>query len=229
MRTRFLFFLLCLTQSTLSAQEYVVLLHGLTRTPKSMQKMKAALVTEGYTVLNFGYESTRYKIEILADTLRPRIVEATGKSKKVHFVTHSMGGILVRQIQATDPIPNIGRVVMLSPPNKGSEVVDEIGHWRLFQILNGDAGQQLSTNADSFVNQLPAIDFECGILTGNRSVNWINSSMIPGEDDGKVSVESAQIEGMSAFKIIHTTHPVIMKKADVIEDVKQFLKTGAFN
>ena len=118
---------------------------------------------------------------------------------------------------------------MLSPPNAGSEVVDKIGHWRLFQKVNGPAGQQLGTASDSLVNQLPAIDFKCGVITGDRSINWINSLMIPGKDDGKVSTQSAKVEGMSDYKVIHATHPMIMKKKAVIRETLQFLKAGHFN
>ncbi|MFT5837210.1 MAG: triacylglycerol lipase [Candidatus Azotimanducaceae bacterium] len=131
-------------------------------------------------------------------------------------------------MQASAPIPNLGRVVMLSPPNQGSEVVDKIGGSWIFRKVNGPAGQQLDTDTNSFVNRLAPIDFECGVLTGDRTINCINSLMIPGKDDGKVSVDSAQIEGVSAFKVVHATHPFIMKKKAVIQEVIHFLKTGAF-
>ena len=229
MITRRLFTLLLLLMTTqLPGQETVVLLHGLARQPASMKKMARALEAQDYRVLNLGYDSRHHTIEKLAETVGRQIREATASDTRVHFVTHSMGGILVRQIQATAHIPNLGRVVMLSPPNQGSEVTDRIGHWCLYQKINGPAGQQLGTAPESFVNQLPDIDFECGVLTGDRSINWINSLMIPGKDDGKVSVESAQVEGMAAFKVVHATHTFIMKKQSVIENSIHFLKTGAF-
>jgi esterase/lipase len=217
-----------LIHSTLPAQEHVVLLHGLARSPHSMQKMASALEAEGYVVHNLSYDSRHHSIEVLADEVGQRIRECTASASRVHVVTHSLGGILVRQIQETDPVPNLGRVVMLSPPNEGSEVVDQIGDTWIFKKVNGPAGQQLGTSSDSFVNQLGAIDFECAVITGDRSINWINSLMIPGKDDGKVSVESADFEGVSAFKVVHVTHPMIMKKKTVIEDVIRFLKSGAF-
>lgn len=220
--------LLLIMATPLPAQDTVVLLHGLARSPESMARMEAALQSAGYQTLNLGYDSRHHKIETLAEDLRGRIVAATKEAAAVHFVTHSMGGILLRQIQASKPLPNLGRVVMLSPPNQGSEVVDRIGDWWLFKKINGPAGQQLGTAEDSFVKQLPDIDFDCGVITGDRSINWINSGMIPGPDDGKVSVESAQVEGMSAFKVVHATHPMIMKKTAVIEEVIHFLATGQF-
>ncbi|HKK19580.1 MAG TPA: alpha/beta fold hydrolase [Opitutales bacterium] len=221
--------LLLLMTSQLPAQESVVLLHGLARQAASMQKMARALEERNYQVINIGYDSRHHDIETLAKDVRGRILTKTQNAEALHFVTHSLGGILIRQIQATDPIANLKRVVMLSPPNHGSEVVDRIGDWKLFDMINGPAGQELGTVADSFVNQLPPIDFECGVITGDRSINWINSCMIPGKDDGKVSVESAETEELKAFKVVHATHPMIMKKKSVIQEVVTFLKTGAFS
>ncbi len=222
-----LLIIMSLLHSNLSAQEeHVVLLHGLARTPHSMKTMEAALTAEGYAVHNLDYDSRHHTIEVLAKTVGQQIRESTASAPRVHIVSHSLGGILVRQIQATAPIPNLGRVVMLSPPNKGSEVVNKIGHWWLFKKINGPAGQQLGAEGESFINQLADIDFECAVLTGDRSINWINSMMIPGKDDGKVSTESAQTEGVTAFKVIHVSHPYIMKKKAVIDEVIHFLENG---
>jgi len=220
--------LIFLMASSLPAQETVVLLHGLARSASSMQKMADALESAGYRVLNLNYDSRHQPIDTLARDLHARILAASPDADKIHCVTHSMGGILVRQIQASDPIPKLGRVVMLSPPNQGSEVVDRIGHWWIFRKINGPAGQQLGTAADSFVNLLPPINFDCGILTGDRSINWINSFMIPGPDDGKVAVARARVSGMNACKVVHATHPFIMQKKSVIRDTIHFLQTGRF-
>lgn len=228
MRFLYLLFIMSLTHSTLPAQDHVVLLHGLVRSSRSMQKMEVALQKEGYVVHNLDYDSRHHSIEQLAESVGQQISAKTEAATRVHFVTHSLGGILIRHIQATAPIPKLERVVMLSPPNRGSEVVDKIGHWWLFRKINGPAGQQLGTRSDGFINKLPAIDFDCGVLTGDRSINWINSLMIQGKDDGKVSVASAQIEGVTSFKAVHATHPMIMKNQSVIKEAISFLKTGAF-
>jgi hypothetical protein len=194
-----------------------------------MTKIGNKLRTIGYTVHNLDYDSRHHSIEELAANVAEQIEKRTSSATQVHIVTHSLGGILVRQIQATTPLSKLGRVVMLSPPNHGSEVVDQIGHWWLFKKINGPAGQQLGTESKGFINQLPIIDFECGVLTGDRSINWINSLMIPGKDDGKVSTISAQSQGIAAYKVVHATHTFIMKKPNVIQDVVMFLKTGAFS
>ena len=227
-RTFILAVALPLVAPLMQANEAVVLLHGLMRQPGSMSKMADALADESYTVHNLGYPSREFPIEALAQQVRKEISALVASQQTVHFVTHSMGGILVRQIQKTNPLPNIGRVVMLSPPNHGSEVVDTIGEWKLFGKANGPAGNQLGTASDGFIAQLGPVNFECGILTGDRSINWINSYMIPGQDDGKVSTESAKVEGMQAYKIVHATHPMIMKKKSIIQEVIHFLQAGSF-
>lgn len=220
--------ILILMMTQLSADNHIVLLHGLARTKQSMNKMEVALESKGYVVHNLSYQSRQQPIEVLAKDVRRQITEKSAGAKHIHFVTHSLGGIIVRQIQVTNPIENIGRVVMLSPPNQGSEVVDTISHWWLFKKINGPAGQQLGTAEQSLVQQLPPINFECGVLTGDRSINWINSCMIPGKDDGKVSTESARTEEVADFRVHHVTHTFIMKRKAVIADVICFLKNGKF-
>ncbi|MGJ8641079.1 MAG: esterase/lipase family protein [Opitutaceae bacterium] len=210
------------------SQETVVLLHGLARSSKSMQKMETALQTEGYKTLNIDYPSRKHKVEHLAAEVRKKIEKQTKGATKIHFVTHSMGGILVRQLHKSEPLDNMGRVVMLSPPNQGSEVIDKIGDQKAVKKVNGPAGNQLGTDPKGFVRQLGAVSFELGVITGDRSINWINSQMIPGKDDGKVSTESAKVEGMQAYKVVHATHPMIMKKPEIIKDVLKFLRTGKF-
>ena len=219
-----------LTASVTSAKEAVILLHGLARTDKSMTKMAAALEADGFTVLNVDYPSREATVEALATEVidaalaEPKLKDAA----RIHFVTHSMGGILVRQYLKTKHPANLGRVVMLGPPNQGSEVVDKIGDWRLFKTINGPAGQQLGTGPDSVPNQLGPVDFELGVIAGDRSINWINSLMIPGPDDGKVSVERTKVAGMKAHLVLHVTHPYLMKNATAIRETIHFLRHGRF-
>ena len=210
------------------SQETVILLHGLVRSPHSMNKMEKRLKKEGYEVANIGYPSTKHGIEELSAIVREKIVSNTVDATTVHFVTHSMGGILLRYIQEYDPMENIGRVIMLSPPNQGSEVVDKLGDYKMFKWINGPAGLQLGTGEGNFIAKLKPVNFELGVITGDRSINWILSSLIKGTDDGKVSIEQAQVDGMNEFKVVHATHPFIMKNKQVIESVIMFLKTGSF-
>jgi pimeloyl-ACP methyl ester carboxylesterase len=211
-----------------SADEVVILLHGLIRTSDSMEAMEDALLEEAYIVHNIDYPSRQLPIEQLAKDVRKQVTSLIESKDTVHFVTHSMGGILVRAIQKEVPLENIGRVVMLSPPNQGSELVDSLGDFSLFDWINGPAGNQLGTYPDSYISSLGPIDFELGVITGDRSINWINSMIIPGKDDGKVSTERAKIEGMQDYKVVHATHPYIMKNNQAVEATLRFLKTGSF-
>jgi len=232
MNRAFLFSMLLVTATAISsASEGVILLHGLCRTHRSMTKMASALEAEGYVVLNVDYPSRKATIEELAKTT---IDDALLDSKiatvrKVHFVTHSMGGILVRQYLKTTKFDRLGRVVMLGPPNKGSEIVDALGDIELFNKINGPAGKQMGTGSDSVPNRLGPVKFELGVIAGDRSINWINSTMLKGPDDGKVSVARTKVAGMKDHRVIHVTHPYLMRNADVIRETIHFLRNGNFS
>ncbi len=213
------------------AQEEVILLHGLCRTSRSMLKMERALTEAGYKVRNVDYPSRTASVEKLADDAIGKVVSDCQKNgaAKIDFVTHSMGGILVRSYLARHTISNLGRVVMLAPPNQGSEVVDKLGWLFLFKWINGPAGNELGTGKNLTPNKLGLANFHVGIIAGDRSINWINSLLIPGSDDGKVSVERTKLAGMSDHIVIHATHPFIMKNYEAIRQTIQFLRVGNFD
>jgi len=220
---------LCFGQS--SQQECVILLHGLARTKHSMSKMEEQLKAEGFDVVNWGYPSRCYKVEELTGQAIPDAVGYCRKNgaTKIHFVTHSLGGILVRYYLKHHEIAELGRVVMLSPPNGGSEVVDKIGHNFLYRFINGPAGEQLGTDASSLPRRLGKVAFDLGVITGDKSINFILSRLIPGPDDGKVSIANAKVEGMNDFLVVHASHPFIMKNREAIEQTIHFLKHGRFS
>lgn len=230
--------LACMTSAGLTAvsapaagseRECVILLHGLARTGRSMAKLAAFLDRQGYRTVNIDYPSRTRPVDILAETVLPEAVRQCAGACKIHFVTHSMGGIMVRYYLARHRVPRLGRVVMLSPPNQGSEVVDRLKNNPVFRWLNGPAGRQLGTDARSIPNTIGPPDYDVGIITGDRTINPILSLMIPGPDDGKVSVKSAQLDGMKDFLIVHRTHPLIMNAPRVMEQTARFLKTGCFD
>jgi len=208
--------------------ESVILLHGLARSNLSMRKLGAALRKQGYAVHNVSYASTRNKIEILAERAIAPALEKCPAEQKVNFVTHSLGGILVRQYLLQHEINNLGRVVMLGPPNQGSEIIDKLADFPGFHFINGDAGLQLGTGASCLPKQLGKADFDLGIIAGTRSINLILSSMIPGIDDGKVSVDNTRLEGMNDHLEMAVTHPFMMKNSKVIEQVVHYLENGKF-
>lgn len=215
-----------------AGDDCVVLLHGLARSSWSMNDMAENMAAEGYVAVNVDYPSQREPVEELA---RQAISEGLAKcrsydSETIHFVTHSMGGILLRYYLSQEEIPELGRVVMLSPPNKGSEVVDHLRDYWFFKWHDGPAGQQLGTGSDSLPKSLGSATFPLGIITGDDAAfyDFWASDMIPGPDDGKVSVESAKLEGMTDFLVLPLSHTFIMDNEEVISQTLHFLKHERF-
>ena len=219
------------TLAMLSASAHtscVILLHGLARTANSMTVLEDGLVGAGYKTVNLGYPSRQHSIEVLADKAIKPALEVCGSATPISFVTHSLGGILVRQYTATRKIPNLRYVVMLGPPNQGSEVVDKLQSMPGFYMLNGDAGTQLGTAPSSVPMRLGKANFNLGIIAGNRSVNWILSLLIPGDDDGKVGVQRTKLEGMNDHIVLAVNPPLMMQNQEVISQVLYYLKNGLF-
>ena len=207
----------------------VVLLHGLARTHRSMRPLAAYLQRHGYPVVNVGYPSRRHPVEVLARIAIPPAVAdlRRGGIDTIHFVTHSMGGLLLRSYLSSESLPELCRVVMLSPPNQGSEVVDHLGRYRWFRWLFGPAVAQLGTAPPAPPLCLAAPPCPVGIITGNRPAFGL-SRFFPGPGDGKVSVARAQLPGMADFLVVPYGHSWIMRHRSVLAQVVFFLENGRF-
>ena len=220
--------LLAFTAVTAHASECVVLLHGLARTSHSMEDLQRTLGEAGYQVVNRNYPSRQYPVAELSDMAITPALEACAPESTRHFVTHSLGGILVRYYLQKHELPQLGRVVMLGPPNQGSEVVDALSEIPGFTWLNGPAGLELGTEAKDIPQQLGQADFSVGIIAGTQSINLILSTMLPNPDDGKVSVASTKLKGMSDHITLPVTHPFMMQDEQVIAQTLHFLRYGHF-
>jgi alpha-beta hydrolase superfamily lysophospholipase len=209
-------------------REAVVLLHGLGRSPYSMRSLATRLEAAGYAVHNVGYPSTRFPPDQLVARLA-REVELCGReAARVHFVGHSLGGILVRAYLAEQRPANLGRLVMLAPPNHGSELADLFSRSRALRRVLGPVAPLLGTGAASFPNRLPAPDFEVGVIAGTRSLNPLGTLLIRGPHDGTVSLRSARLDGMADFATVASSHPFIMQSPRVAALVVAFLRGGRF-
>ncbi len=222
------FFSACAPPPSESA-DTVVLIHGLGRSARSMAILSTRLANADFRVVRFGYPSRSEPIEALVDSLEIFLDTCcAGDDSDVHFVTHSMGGLLVRSYLDQEGEPFTGRVVMLSPPNQGSEIVDAFADSPMLRHMLGPSGSRLGTGSTGIPGQLGPIDFELGIITGDRTLNPIGSWLIPGPDDGAVGVDRARIEGAADFKVVSATHTFIMNDQEVARDVVSFIRTGAF-
>jgi pimeloyl-ACP methyl ester carboxylesterase len=210
----------------------VVLLHGISRTSRSLRRMQTAIEAAGFVTSNLGYASRRKSLEALAEDIHPAICRfAHGIEGSIHFVGHSMGGLLARAYIAKHRPERLGRVVMLGTPNGGSEIADRLKNFFAYRAYFGPAGQQLGTQRNPATQAiLPRVDYPVGIIAGNRSVYPIASALpLPRPNDGRVSVKNTKLDGMTDHIVIGASHPWMVRDRFAIEQTIAFLRDGRFN
>jgi pimeloyl-ACP methyl ester carboxylesterase len=224
-----------------AATECVVLLHGLGRSSGSLEPLARRLREAGYAVVNYDYATTRADLDGHASELARRLPEFVDRAaggtptgavppiSKVHFVTHSLGGIVVRKLLAEHTIANLGRVVMLAPPNRGSELADTLREVGILEWSLGPAAVELGTREGDAPRSLGPVAFECGVIAGDVNFNPFGKLIFDGPNDGKVSVDGAKVDGMTDFLVVHHGHTFLMNAKDVQDQVVLFLRTGRFD
>jgi triacylglycerol lipase len=210
--------------------EWIVLMHGLGRTSWSMNRILWSLEAERYNVFVLSYPTRRHGVEGLSERYLHRVVTAKVpvSAAKVHFVTHSLGGIVLRRYLAHHTIPNLGRVVMLAPPNHGSKLVDSLRRNAIGRWILGRSGRELGTTPNDQPQRLGPVDFSLGVIAGDASLNPIFSRILKDPNDGKVTVESARIDGMSDFVVIRSSHTWMMWRGETLRYIKNFIRDGNF-
>ncbi|MCP1851050.1 MULTISPECIES: alpha/beta fold hydrolase [unclassified Bradyrhizobium] len=214
-----------------STLDGVVLLHGISRTARSFRRMELALRAAGFATLNLDYDSRRKPLDALAEDIHLSLDQfARSLDGSVHFVCHSMGGLLARVYLARHRPARLGRVVMLGTPNGGSEIADRLKYLAAYRAYFGPAGQQLVTRRDAATSALlPPLDYSAGIIAGNRSVYPITSMALPRPHDGRVSVTNTRLEGMADHIVIRTSHPWLVRNKEAIAQTIAFLQEGKFS
>lgn len=232
-KTRLLPFLLplallgCETTPFPGEGESVVLAHGLGRTRASMAVLAQRLEWAGYRVESIAYDSRGASFPEQMATLAAAVDRCCAEAPVVHFVGHSLGGLVIRGYLADSRPPGLGRVIMLAPPNQGSLFVEWLGDVPGGPEALGVVGSTLGTDSTDLPATLPPPDYEMGIIAGTRSVHPIGPIVIPGPDDGIVSVEQARVEGVPML-VLPRSHYLIMNSRHTAEAVIRFLRTGSF-
>ncbi len=231
MRQYFIILLLLVMPTNLFAAnegDYVVMLHGIARSSAHMKPLAEYLEHEGYEVINLDYPSTKYSLEELVEQINNELSPKLTKDKPVHYVGYSMGGVLVRALIHKHLPAKLGRVVQLAAPNHGSEVADFLQDNWLYKKIYGPAGQQLTTENKNTEELLGKVEYELGIIAGNRTIDPISSYIIGGDDDGKVSIKSTKLDGMKDHIIVSSSHTFFPSNDDVQQQTLYFLQHGTF-
>lgn len=211
----------------------VVLLHGIGLRSWTLCRLERALTRDGYRVVNLTYPSRTMPIEKIGGEWLPAKLREHGVGgERLYFVTHSMGGIVVRMWLRESGVPaNLTRVVMLAPPNRGSAVADRMKGLRFFRWFLGPNGFRLGTDENSVPRSLgpwPKGAGELGVIAGDRSINPLFSAWLENPDDGAVTVENTRLEGMSDFIVLHHSHTMLAWRGETLQQVSAFLRHGHF-
>jgi triacylglycerol lipase len=211
------------------AAEVVVLLHGYGRSERSMRPLARRLEAQGFRVASLRYHSQGGAPEALVAELEAELAACCAQATRLHFVTYSLGGVVLRAYLAEHPEPRLGRVVMLAPPNRGSELADLAVRLRPIHRIVGPTALALGTSDASFPNTLGPAEFECGVVAGNRSLNPLGSWLIRDDDDGVVGVASTRLDGMTDWIVVPASHHTLLRSRAVAEQTVHFLANGRFD
>ncbi len=207
----------------------VVLLHGLGRSATNMAVLEWRLRARGYRTCNIGYDTRVMRFDAAIDQVRAALERCPRNDDGVlHFVTHSLGGLVLRGLLERHTLPRLGRAVMLAPPNRGSEISDQLRNLTFFSKVMGPLATQLGTRPDDLPQRLPPPTIPFAVIAGDRWINPVGPLWLPAPHDGTVSVSSTRLAGMRDHMVLPYTHTFIMNAAPVARQVDAFLRRGKF-
>jgi pimeloyl-ACP methyl ester carboxylesterase len=206
----------------------VLLLHGLGRSPALFAEMESLLRAQGYRAFALAYPTLRKNINGHADNLTALLNELEGV-ERVSFVTHSLGGLVVRSTLgrnvAWQKRMRVARIVMIAPPNQGSRLARYLGEWRLFGFILGPAAEEIAAGAGPDLPDLTGYEF--GIIAGGKNAEGFNP-WLPGDDDAIVTLEETRLSGARDFLRLEATHTFLPQNENAIRASLNFLKHGRF-
>ena len=209
--------------------EGVLLLHGIARRAASLRSLERRLTAESYATLNLDYPARRLGLADIAETIAPAVLGFADGVSRLHLVTHSMGGLVARVLLAWHRPESLGRVVMLGPPNGGSEVADALHRLAPYRRVFGPAGAELVTSRGTVQERLfGMVDYPLGVIAGRRSLYPLASLLLPGPNDGRVTVARTRVEGMTDHIVLPVAHPTMMWNRRVQAETVHFLREGRF-
>jgi pimeloyl-ACP methyl ester carboxylesterase len=207
----------------------VVLLHGVGKSGRAMARLERAVADAGYATLNVNYPSRHHRLETLVEDVHETAREFVSGGGPVHFVCHSMGGLVARGYIGRYRPAALGRVVMLGTPNQGSELADLLGWNPVYKLAFGPAGQQLRTRPDAATRTLlGAVDYPVGVVAGDRPFDVFGWLYLPKPNDGRVSVAATKVPGMAGHITLPVDHEELMRDGEVHRQVLAFLRDGSF-
>lgn len=211
--------------------DYVVVIHGLGWFRDTLKPTVKYLNQRGYTPVRFTYDSRSPLLEMeLVERIDTLIREQCPDPKRrIHFVAHSMGCIVTRLYLKHRQPKRLGRVVLLTPPNQGTELADLVGRSELLKEFFGKGASDLGTHAASLPNSLPAATYAPGIIMGNRSMFAPLSWYLQGPDDGVIRVERGKMPGMGGFIVVPSTHTRLPGASGALREMDHYLQTGKFS
>lgn len=207
----------------------LILLHGINQANSVFKGLEKLTTKNGFAVLNIDYPSTIFSIEEIVEIMDHQINPVIKGYKLISFVGFSLGGLIVRAYLNKYKLSNLGKVVLVGVPNKGSEVADFLRKNKLYKKLYGPSGQQLTTTFNNSIHVFGKPYYECGIISGNLALDFWGLILRGQPNDGKVTVNSTKIEGAKDHIILNLPHWFLPRSSKVHKNILYFLKNSKFN